>query len=66
MREIWIDGYGLFPGPLTPLQIERTRVALRSVVEDDSYWVALLELSTAKNHVSEIMTQLKGECYAKS
>jgi hypothetical protein len=65
MRELWIDGYGLLPQGATDLQVSRTRVALKALVEDDGYWKGLHELSVAKLTVNVIMTQLKAGKHAK-
>lgn len=65
MRELWIDGYGLLPQGATDLQVSRTRVALKALVEDDAYWKGLHQLSIAKLAVNVLMTQLKGGIYAK-
>lgn len=64
MRELWIDGYGLLPQGATDLQVSRTRIALRSLVEDDTYWAGLRSLSDAKQQVNKLMAELKGGRHA--
>jgi len=61
MREIWIDGFGLNPGPLTPLHLARMRQSMHNVADDDEYWEALQKLSQLKTELSELIKSLKRE-----
>jgi len=60
MREIWIDGFGMWPAPFTETQLIRTREAMRAVVEDQEYWDGLHRLGALKSEVGKLVKELKG------
>jgi hypothetical protein len=58
MREIWIDGFGLYPFG-EQLNPDMLRIALAKLVEDDHYWIDMKQLIDQKAKVKSLMEQMK-------
>ncbi len=59
MREVWIDGFGLLPHSPTDAMLERLRLSLRKLADDDKYWRGLSELRSLKLQVTVLMECLR-------
>jgi hypothetical protein len=61
MREVWIDGFGLYPFSPDAKTIDRIRIAMKELVSDSSYWEGLKKLCNLKGEVGKLTEVLKRE-----
>jgi hypothetical protein len=59
MREVWIDGFGLYPKNLPDEYLQQVRTALRNLVDNDQYWERVKALVDLKREQEVLMDCLK-------